>query len=261
MNRPATPRPSNYLNQILSIPPPDNVAFHFGYGFGEDFEADYEYLEDLCSYKSKEHPQLHATDTTTPLLPLLPPPNSPTATLAVTDAAALPCGPLPRLSPTDSAATPFTTTNTVPFTDGPLTPDTPLAVINPTPFPTNPLPPLPRVSALTTPTTAVTSPFKPEGYETPPPSPDTQPTRRPKAKFSSRELEELARVVVDVNPYGAKHGNKTTAWADVAKQLKGGGYFMHSSVDVIKNKMTALIAYQKVSSTTIYSLLSINMLY
>jgi hypothetical protein len=71
MNHPATPRPSNYLNQILSIPPPDDVAFHFGYGFDKDFEADYEYLEDLCSYKSKEHAQLHATDTTSPLLPPL----------------------------------------------------------------------------------------------------------------------------------------------------------------------------------------------
>jgi hypothetical protein len=152
-------------------------------------------------------------------------------------------------------------TNTVPFTDGPLTPDPPLAMINPTPFPTNPLPPLPRVSAVITPTTTVTTSFKPEAYETPPPSPNTQPTHCPKAKFSSHELEELARVVVDINPYGAKHGNKTTAWADVAKQLKGDGYFMHSSVDVMKNKMTALIAYQKVSSTTIYSLLSINMLY
>jgi len=81
----------------------------------------------------------------------------------------------------------------------------------------------------------------------PPVPPSTQPPhRRRLSKFTSQELEELARVTIEENPFGAKHSKKGIAWKEVAKRLKADGLFMKSSPDTIKNKMMALIAYQEV---------------
>ena len=54
-------------------------------------------------------------------------------------------------------------------------------------------------------------------------------------------------MVYTLNPYGAKHGYKTKAWEEVAAKLKEQGLFLKSSVETVKHKMAALIAYQEVS--------------
>jgi len=67
-----------------------------------------------------------------------------------------------------------------------------------------------------------------------------------RAKFSAVEIESLARVVVDVNPYGAKRGLKGATWKIVADKLWARGHFSGSSTETIKNKMKGLLAYQEV---------------
>ena len=84
---------------------------------------------------------------------------------------------------------------------------------------------------------------------TPPTTPTTQMahSKGRHSKFSPAELEELTCVVYSINPYGAKHGDKKSQWEEVAKKLKDKGMFLASSVDTIRNKMTALLAYFEVS--------------
>ena len=92
---------------------------------------------------------------------------------------------------------------------------------------------------LLSPTKVLTSPLP---LHLPPP-----PLRRLTAKVSPAQLEELAHVVYSINPYSAKHGDKKSQWEEVAKKLKDKGMFLASSVDTIRNKMTALLAYFEVS--------------
>jgi hypothetical protein len=83
---------------------------------------------------------------------------------------------------------------------------------------------------------------------TPPTPLSTQPPCRGRpAKFSSRELEELARVTIEENPFGAKHREKGAALKVIVRRLRADGFFTKSSVDTIKNKMVALLAYQEVT--------------
>ena len=51
-----------------------------------------------------------------------------------------------------------------------------------------------------------------------------------------------------VNLYRVSHGKKASAWEEVVTKLKNDGHFKDSSMDTIGNKMTALLAYFKVSS-------------
>jgi hypothetical protein len=91
------------------------------------------------------------------------------------------------------------------------------------------------------PTTVVTPPA------TPPPTP-AAPGKGRRTKFPAAWLEGLARVVYTINPYAAKHGEKRLAWDKVLKMLRKQGMFEMSSADTVKNKMSAMLAYFKVST-------------
>jgi hypothetical protein len=78
------------------------------------------------------------------------------------------------------------------------------------------------------------------------PNPTPSPVK-PHPDFTSKEYIGLATAVVNINPFGAKHGKKGTMWEEVATTVKSKGLFTKSSTDVIKNKMMALIKYQDVS--------------
>jgi hypothetical protein len=175
------------MQRILNIPlpPPDNIAQEYGFGFGEDFDIDYELITEAHSFEPPNNLQL-------------PPP-----------------GPVPHVS------------------------DNAIGTVNNTYLP---LPPAEHTAAATNNANTITT-------TTPPTTPAAQPGRGKgrRSKFSPTELEELARVVYSTNPYGAKHGDKKTAWEDVAKKLKDKGLFMTSSVDTIRNKMASLLTYFEVS--------------
>ena len=109
-----------------------------------------------------------------------------------------------------------------------------------------PLPPDSILSAtnknmLPMPTTIVTPP------ETPPPTPAALGKGR-RTKFPAAWLEGLARVVYTTNPYAAKHREKKLTWDEVLKMLRKQGMFEMSSADTVKNKMSAMLAYFKVST-------------
>ncbi|KZP21023.1 hypothetical protein FIBSPDRAFT_891416 [Athelia psychrophila] len=66
-----------------------------------------------------------------------------------------------------------------------------------------------------------------------------------RAHYSAMELEELVRITIEENPFGAKHGEKGATWKRVAQRLKALGYFRTSSAETIKHKLMSLIAYQE----------------
>jgi hypothetical protein len=70
--------------------------------------------------------------------------------------------------------------------------------------------------------------------------------------FSAKEYLSLASVVVDVNPFRAKHGKKAVQWEEVAHHVKAQGFFMNSSTDVVKNKAMALLKYQEVCTLFVF---------
>ena len=75
---------------------------------------------------------------------------------------------------------------------------------------------------------------------------DSTPTKcRP--DFSSKEYLALAGVVVEVNPFGAKHGQKGAKWEEVSKAVKAEKLFLKSSTETIKHKMSALLKYHEVN--------------
>ena len=52
------------------------------------------------------------------------------------------------------------------------------------------------------------------------PAAPTHGGKREQVKFSPHKIEALAHMVYTLNPYGAKHGDKTKAWEEVAAKLK-----------------------------------------
>ncbi|KZP05427.1 hypothetical protein FIBSPDRAFT_967274 [Athelia psychrophila] len=99
----------------------------------------------------------------------------------------------------------------------------------------------------TQPTTPIlpTPPLNDSGSDRTPAHGASQPARGHKAHYSAVELEELVRITIKENPFGAKHGEKGAAWKHVAQQLKAIGHFRRSSAETLKHKLMALIAYQE----------------
>lgn len=79
--------------------------------------------------------------------------------------------------------------------------------------------------------------------------PPAKPSRRTRSKFTPRELEQAARVTIEVDPFSAKHGEKGTTWVEVCDRLKAMGLCLNSSADSVKNKVMAMLAYQRVCFT------------
>lgn len=133
----------------------------------------------------------------------------------------------------------------------PPLPPTPEEVRN---FELSPTPPPPPASNTTTDTDTNLHTLPPAvDIITPPATPPNVPNapgRGRRSKFSVSELEGLARVVYNENPYGAKHGEKKTAWDNVLGKLQEQGLFKKSSADTVKNKMSAMLAYFEVSSSS-----------
>jgi hypothetical protein len=186
-----------FIQMLHGFPPPDDVAAQYGYGYGEDFEPDYDLLTEAYA-RQLAHRVPEDVPPPAITLPFLPPPPTP----AVGGAAI-------THEPNEAAEH----------------------------FPT-----LPNHTTSTV-TQPVTQPVTPPVT----PAAPTRGGKRERAKFSPHEIEALARVVYTLNPYGAKHGDKTKAWEEVAAKLKEQGLFLKSSVETVKHKMAALIAYQEVS--------------
>jgi len=77
-------------------------------------------------------------------------------------------------------------------------------------------------------------------------SPEPISSSRRRAVFTRKEYLGLAGIVVQVNPFAAKHGSKGAKWEEVARECRSKGWFKASSNEVIKNKAYALIKYHEV---------------
>ena len=183
-----------FIQMLHGLPPPDDIAPQYGYGYGEDFEPDYELLTE--AYLT--HQRAHQVPEDVPP-PAITPPSLPAPPAPAAEGTATMHG--PNEAAEHSPPTPNHTTPTV-------------------------------VQPVTPPVT---------------PAAPTHGGKRERVKFSHHEIEALARIVYNLNPYAAKHGDKTKAWEEVAAKLKEQGFFLKSSVETVKHKMTALIAYQDVS--------------
>lgn len=64
--------------------------------------------------------------------------------------------------------------------------------------------------------------------------------------FNAPALDQLARIVVDINPYGARHGDKKEAWKRVLKAFQDAGFCAMTSLETMKNKVNAMLAYHDV---------------
>lgn len=122
----------------------------------------------------------------------------------------------------------------------PFSPFSPILLTTPTPATSTPITqpiiaPSIVPSAVTPPATPVKPPVTP-----------AKKGRGSRSRFSPAELEELARTVYNINPHGAKHGDKKVQWLKVEKMLKDKKMFLSSSVETIKNKMSALLAWHEV---------------
>jgi hypothetical protein len=72
------------------------------------------------------------------------------------------------------------------------------------------------------------------------------PVGRSRSKFTAAELKAIMGMVVDVNPYMAKHGSKMKKWKDVAEGVKQRGFCKTHSDTTIKKKVDMLLAYHEV---------------
>ena len=64
--------------------------------------------------------------------------------------------------------------------------------------------------------------------------------------FSTESLEQLICLAAEVKPRAKPCGQVTKAWNRVLEQLQLEGHFKTSSVTIIQNKLSALIAWQEV---------------
>ena len=207
---------------MLNLPPSNGAAFEYGFSYGEDFDPDYESIIEAHSYEAPKAMRLNAdfpSETPPP-----PPPHAPAPAHPVAIPVAR--GDTPR-------PTVFTSTS--------------IADANPVPVAN------PHLPSTTIPTTHTSAPSDAVlvGANislTPPTTPVKKKGGGRRAKFSPAALEQLARVVYSINPYGAPHGKKMEAWEQVATEIKGYGYFKNSSVETIRNKMSAMMTYFEVGT-------------
>lgn len=98
-----------FIKTMLNFPPPDNLAWEYGFGLGDSFELDYELFTEahlraapsLARGVSEDDPSGPASPA--PSLPLLPPPN--TAPVS-TEAAPAPSLPLPIITNNNPVSAP-----------------------------------------------------------------------------------------------------------------------------------------------------------
>jgi hypothetical protein len=91
-----------------------------------------------------------------------------------------------------------------------------------------------------------TRPNTPVAVALVPTEPNTPVAIRHRPDFTAKEYLDVARAMVDINPFAAKHGQKSAAWDEVAAAVQAKGLFPNARADVIKNKGLALIKYQEV---------------
>lgn len=210
-----------FRDLMLNLPPSNDAAFEHGFGYGEDFDPDYESILEAHSYEASKATCLNVDlPSGIPPHPPHPPAPGPLASTPVV------CGDTPR-------PTVFTTTS----------------IADATPVPAHPS--IPSNTNVPTTRTSTLSDIVLTGADlslTPPTTPAEKKGGRRRVKFPPAALEQLARVVYSINPYGAPHGKKAEAWEQVATEVKEYGYFKNSSMDTIRNKMSAMLAYFEVSS-------------
>ena len=71
--------------------------------------------------------------------------------------------------------------------------------------------------------------------------------RTPRSKFSSQDIERLICLAAEEEPWAKPHGNITKSWNKILKKLQSEGRFEHSTVTTIRNKVGALLTWQKVN--------------
>ncbi|KAF8589135.1 hypothetical protein K439DRAFT_1613025 [Ramaria rubella] len=84
--------------------------------------------------------------------------------------------------------------------------------------------------------TTVTKAHSPKGGK-------TKPKRKVCEEFSMNDLDQLLRVVIEVDPYMAPHKQVGERWREVTKCVQAAGYCLGHDHDTLKNKVAVLLAW------------------
>ncbi|KAF8523229.1 hypothetical protein JB92DRAFT_3094086 [Gautieria morchelliformis] len=62
-------------------------------------------------------------------------------------------------------------------------------------------------------------------------------------EFSLKDLEQLLRAVIDINPYMAPRNKIGEQWKQVARLVQDQGHCLNRDVDTLKNKLGSMLAW------------------
>ncbi|GJE91824.1 hypothetical protein PsYK624_079750 [Phanerochaete sordida] len=79
----------------------------------------------------------------------------------------------------------------------------------------------------------------------PQPSTHASATKRKRKTFSTHDLEELIRMTIERNPWGAKHSEKGKTWEGIRRSLQAAGMFEGVSVGTLRNKVDGMIKWHE----------------
>ena len=113
----------------IPLPPPNDIAEQYGFGYEEDFEIDYELLVQAHSYELPTPIRLHPDDNAQPVPTLQLPPLGPTVAAATLSNGTTHTGnntspPLPLLPPTENTAAITKESTNISIATPPATPTT-----------------------------------------------------------------------------------------------------------------------------------------
>ncbi|KAF8531720.1 hypothetical protein JB92DRAFT_2847806, partial [Gautieria morchelliformis] len=65
--------------------------------------------------------------------------------------------------------------------------------------------------------------------------------RKGREEFSLKDLEQLLRAVIDINPYMVPRNKIGERWKQVARLVQDQGYCLNRDVDTLKNKVGSML--------------------
>jgi hypothetical protein len=71
-------------------------------------------------------------------------------------------------------------------------------------------------------------------------------SRKAREEFSLRDLDQLLRAVIEVNPYMAPRAKIGEHWKEVARRVQENGSCLNREADTLKNKVASLLAWVEV---------------
>ncbi|KAF8575671.1 hypothetical protein K439DRAFT_1623411 [Ramaria rubella] len=70
--------------------------------------------------------------------------------------------------------------------------------------------------------------------------------RKPHEEFSTHDLDQLLRAVIEVDPYMAPHNKVGERWKEIMKHVQDAGYCLGHDHETLKNKVASLLTWVEV---------------